>query len=65
MASSRSFSLAFALSALSLVAAQQCNLQFDGRVPGTFKAATFDTNNNVFNPSNVFGQSTLALRRSV
>ncbi|KAL1910034.1 hypothetical protein Sste5344_004223 [Sporothrix stenoceras] len=39
-----------------LVSAQKCTIQFDGRVPSTFTAASFDTNNNIFSPSNVFGQ---------
>jgi len=57
-----SFSSASVLSFfLSLAAAQQCKLQFDGRVPGGFSAATFDTNNNVFSPDNVFGQGSWAL----
>ncbi|CAK7233561.1 hypothetical protein SEUCBS140593_008643 [Sporothrix eucalyptigena] len=50
-------SSSLALLALPLLAsAQKCTIQFDGRVPSTFTAASFDTNNNVFNPSNVFGQ---------
>ncbi len=53
----RPLSFVSLLSALSVVAAQQCTLQFDGRVPGGFSAATFDAQNNVFNPANVFGQS--------
>ncbi|KAJ8125387.1 hypothetical protein O1611_g8252 [Lasiodiplodia mahajangana] len=40
----------------TLVVSQQCDLQFDGRVPSNFAAATFDTNNGIFNPDNVFGQ---------
>ncbi|KAI0908689.1 glycoside hydrolase family 131 protein [Ustulina deusta] len=40
----------------TLVASQQCDLQFDGRVPSDFTAATFNTNNGVFDPDNVFGQ---------
>ncbi|KAI1856852.1 hypothetical protein JX265_011177 [Neoarthrinium moseri] len=51
-------SLVFLCSALPLlVASQQCDLQFDGRVPSNFVAATFDKANNVFNPDNVFGQN--------
>lgn len=49
-----------ALSVLSFVAAataQQCNLQFDGRVPTDFVAADFDKNNDIFNPSFIFGQN--------
>ncbi|KAI0131859.1 hypothetical protein BJ170DRAFT_223082 [Xylariales sp. AK1849] len=48
--------LVFSLVLSPLVASQQCNLQFDGRVPKNFTAATFDTANGVFNPDNVFGQ---------
>ncbi|TGJ85671.1 hypothetical protein E0Z10_g3096 [Xylaria hypoxylon] len=40
----------------TLVVSQQCDLQFDGRVPSDFSAATFNTNNGVYNPSNVFGK---------
>ncbi|KAH8658177.1 hypothetical protein BX600DRAFT_524509 [Xylariales sp. PMI_506] len=40
-----------------LVASQQCDVQFDGRVPSTFLASTFDTTNNVFDPKNVFGRN--------
>ncbi|KAI0487240.1 glycoside hydrolase family 131 protein [Xylaria cf. heliscus] len=40
----------------TLVVSQQCNLQFDGRVPSTFTSAAFNSNNGVFNPNNVFGQ---------
>ncbi|KJR88348.1 uncharacterized protein SPSK_07672 [Sporothrix schenckii 1099-18] len=51
------YSLSIAFLALPLVAsAQKCTIQFDGRVPSTFTAASFDTNNNLFSPSNVFGQ---------
>jgi hypothetical protein len=45
------------LLAASLVAGQQCDLQFDGRVPGALALAQFDANNNIFSPDNVFGQS--------
>lgn len=41
------------LSLTSLVAAQ--TIQFDGRVPAGTKVADFDSNNNLFNPDNVFG----------
>ncbi|KAI1357627.1 glycoside hydrolase family 131 protein [Xylaria arbuscula] len=40
----------------SLVVSQQCDLQFDGRVPSDFTAATFNTDNGIFDPNNVFGQ---------
>ncbi|KAI0546969.1 glycoside hydrolase family 131 protein [Xylaria curta] len=39
-----------------LVASQQCDLQFDGRVPSNFAAATFNSDNGIFDPNNVFGQ---------
>jgi hypothetical protein len=48
------------LSVLSFVAAataQQCKLQFDGRVPADFVAADFDKSNGIFNPSFIFGQN--------
>ncbi|KAI0195575.1 hypothetical protein EV127DRAFT_459033 [Xylaria flabelliformis] len=40
----------------TLVASQQCELQFDGRVPSNFAAATFNSDNGIFDPDNVFGQ---------
>lgn len=43
--------------------AQACKLQFDGRVPSTFNVTTFDTANNVFNPSFIFGKGMLSPRR--
>ncbi|TPX07974.1 uncharacterized protein E0L32_010305 [Thyridium curvatum] len=49
------------LSVIAAVKAQQCSLQFDGRVPGAFSAATFDTQNNIFSPKNVFGQGSSSL----
>ncbi|KAI1349969.1 hypothetical protein F5Y01DRAFT_326814 [Xylaria sp. FL0043] len=42
--------------AATLVVSQQCDLQFDGRVPLDFSANTFNTENGVFDPNNVFGQ---------
>jgi hypothetical protein len=41
----------------SLATAQDCTLQFDGRVPANFAPNTFDQANDVFSPDNVFGQS--------
>lgn len=41
------------LSLTSLVAAQK--VTFEGRVPAGTKVASFDANNGLFNPSNVFG----------
>ncbi|KAI0454008.1 glycoside hydrolase family 131 protein [Xylaria acuta] len=49
-------SLIYFLAIPTLVVSQQCNLQFDGRVPSDFSAATFNSNNGVFDPNNVFGQ---------
>ena len=43
------------LLASSFAAAQQCKLQFDGRVPANTAVKAFDANNNIFNPNNVFG----------
>ncbi|TRX94051.1 hypothetical protein FHL15_005129 [Xylaria flabelliformis] len=40
----------------TLVVSQQCELQFDGRVPSNFAAATFNSENGIFDPNNVFGQ---------
>ncbi|EPE10934.1 hypothetical protein F503_06029 [Ophiostoma piceae UAMH 11346] len=39
-----------------LAAAQKCSLQFDGRIPSNLTLAAFDSNNNIYNPSNVFGK---------
>ncbi|KAI1755968.1 glycoside hydrolase family 131 protein [Xylaria castorea] len=51
------YSLTFFLATLpTLVVSQQCDLQFDGRVPPDFATATFNTDNGVFDPNNVFGQ---------
>ena len=43
----------------ALAVAQQCDLQFDGRVPSNFAAATFNSNNGIFDPNNVVGQGML------
>ncbi|KAI0522168.1 glycoside hydrolase family 131 protein [Xylaria bambusicola] len=48
--------LSFLVMAATLVVSQQCDLQFDGRVPSDFSAATLNTDNGVFDPNNVFGQ---------
>jgi hypothetical protein len=40
----------------TLAVAQECDLQFDGRVPSNFAAATFNSNNGIFDPNNVVGQ---------
>ncbi|KAK0621826.1 hypothetical protein B0T17DRAFT_493998 [Bombardia bombarda] len=39
----------------SLTFAQDCTLQFDGRIPGTLTAAGFDATNQFFGSGNVFG----------
>ncbi|KAK1723259.1 hypothetical protein CaCOL14_007096 [Colletotrichum acutatum] len=49
---SKSFPL---LSFASLAVAQQCTLQFDGRVATGTEAEAFDAENNLFSPQNVFG----------
>lgn len=54
--SSKLLSVSWILTLLSLASAQKCTLQFDGRIPGTFNAASFDAANNFFSQSNVFGQ---------
>ena len=47
----------------SRAAGQACDLQFDGRVPSNFEVSTFDDQNGVFSPDNVFGAGMwLALR---
>lgn len=46
-----------------LAAAQKCALQFDGRIPSNFSLAAFDSNNNIYNPSNVFGKSKSLLKK--
>lgn len=56
MVSSKLVSVSSILSLLPLAAAQKCTLQFDGRIPGTFTAASFDAANAFFSQSNVFGQ---------
>jgi hypothetical protein len=53
MATSR---LSFLLSLVSLVAAQNCTLQFDGRVPADLAALDFDAPNDIFSESFVIGQ---------
>ncbi|KAH8882963.1 hypothetical protein GQ53DRAFT_798555 [Thozetella sp. PMI_491] len=55
MASTRSFSAASLLSLACLAAAQTCKIQFDGRVPANFGAASFAANNKFFDSSNVLG----------
>ena len=39
-----------------LAAAQKCSLQFDGRIPSNFTLTAFDSSNNIYSPSNVFGK---------
>ncbi|KAL2876627.1 hypothetical protein SGCOL_008206 [Colletotrichum sp. CLE4] len=48
----KSFTL---LSFASVAVAQQCTLQFDGRVTTGTEAEAFDAENNLFSPQNVFG----------
>lgn len=49
--------LIFVFSLLSsLVAAQTCQLQFDGRVPADLAAADFDAPNDIFSETFVLGQ---------
>lgn len=40
----------------SLVAAQTCQLQFDGRVPADLAATDFDVPNDIFSDTFVLGQ---------
>ena len=40
----------------SLVIAQECQLQFDGRIPNELAAADFDVANDIFNNAFVVGQ---------
>ncbi|KAF6844254.1 hypothetical protein CMUS01_01309 [Colletotrichum musicola] len=49
----KSFSL---LSLASAAAAQQCKIQFDGRIPSGTALKALDANNKFFNPQNVFGK---------
>ena len=50
-------SLLLALSGLPMLAlAQDCPLQFDGRVPADFALADFDAANDIFDPDSVFGR---------
>ncbi|KAI1427307.1 hypothetical protein F5Y12DRAFT_783419 [Xylaria sp. FL1777] len=48
--------VSFLVMTSTLVVSQKCDLQFDGRVPSDFSAASFNANNGVFDPNNVFGQ---------
>ncbi|KAK0741987.1 hypothetical protein B0T21DRAFT_360501 [Apiosordaria backusii] len=45
----------FLSSLVRLTSAQSCNLQFDGRIPDTLDVAGFDSPNEFFSESNVFG----------
>jgi hypothetical protein len=42
--------------AVGYVAAQKCNLQFDGRVPKDFAPTEFDDDNGIFDPEFVKGK---------
>lgn len=53
----RTFFAIFA--AVTAVAAQQCPIQFDGRVPANATLADFDTTTSLFNPTFTYGQSRL------
>jgi len=52
-----SFKVFSVLSFVAAATAQQCDLQFDGRVPSDFVAVDFDQDNGIYNPDNVFGQN--------
>ena len=41
---------------VSLAVAQECTLQFDGRIPNELAAADFDVANDIFNNAFVLGQ---------
>jgi hypothetical protein len=55
MASKTFLSLLFGL--IPIITAQQCPIQFEGRVAPNTTLATFDTSASLFSPSFVFGQS--------
>jgi hypothetical protein len=57
MASKNVLSLLFAAIPVLAGCAQQCPIQFDGRIPANTTLTTFDTSASLFNPSFVFGQS--------
>lgn len=56
MFSSWTLSTTSILTLITLASAQKCTLQFDGRIPATFGAVSFDAANDFFSQSNVFGQ---------
>lgn len=45
------------LVSLASLAASQSAIQFDGRVPAGTQLSAFDSDNGLFNPSNVFGKN--------
>jgi hypothetical protein len=45
------------LFSLASLAASQSAIQFDGRVPAGTQLSAFDSDNGLFNPSNVFGKN--------
>lgn len=49
-------SWAVSLTAASLAVAQECALQFDGRIPNELAAADFDVANDIFSNAFVIGQ---------
>jgi hypothetical protein len=49
-------SLVLALAPASLVAAQSCQLQFDGRVPADLAVLDFDVPNDIFSNAFVLGE---------
>lgn len=50
------------LLAVTQVAAQKCELQFDGRVPKDFAPAEFDGKNGIFDPEFVKGKGGMFMR---
>jgi len=46
-----------AIALASTISAQQCPIQYDGRVPTAATLASFDTSASPYNPSYVFGQN--------
>lgn len=55
MTSLRCVSALSLLALLSLGTAQKCKIQFDGRIPANFGAASFSATNNFFSSANVLG----------
>lgn len=57
MFSQRLLTQATLVSLASLAASQSAAIQFDGRVPAGTQLSAFDSDNGLFNPSNVFGKN--------